>query len=69
MKGNKKQVTVTRKKRLALDDCQKLGLPVQSEYILSITARPHGSETVKGQGWDELIAACKHGEVRMWQMS
>src|SRR5947207_1762607 len=33
MKGDKKEITVNRQKRLALDDCEKLGLTVHRENV------------------------------------
>lgn len=33
MKGDKQEITVNRQKRLALDDCEKLGLTVNRENI------------------------------------
>jgi hypothetical protein len=49
-KGDRQQITVNRQKRLALDDCAKLGLTVSRIISTSIMARRRGSGTGKGQG-------------------
>jgi hypothetical protein len=47
--GDKQQITVNRQKRLALQDCEKLGLVVKSGNVFIDNGVPHGSVTGKGQ--------------------
>jgi DNA invertase Pin-like site-specific DNA recombinase len=62
--GDKQQVTVNRQKRLALDDCKKLGLIVHSQYVFIDNGTSAWQRDRKRPGWDELIAACKRGEIK-----
>jgi len=63
-KGDRQQVTVNRQKRLALDDCKKLGLIVQGSYVFIDNGMSAWQRNRKRPGWDELIAACKRGEIK-----
>ena len=63
-KGDRQQVTVSRQKRLALDDCKKLGLIVQGQYVFIDNGTSAWQRNRKRPGWDELIAACKRGEIK-----
>jgi site-specific DNA recombinase len=62
--GDRQQVTVNRQKRLALDDCKKLGLIVQDKYVYIDNGASAWKRDRKRPGWDELIAACKRGEIK-----
>ncbi len=63
-KGDKQQITVSRQKRLALDDCAKLGLVVAPHHVFTDNGASAWQRNRKRPGWDELIAACKRGEVK-----
>jgi DNA invertase Pin-like site-specific DNA recombinase len=63
-KGDRQQVTVNRQKRLALDDCKKLGLIVQGQYVFIDNGMSAWQRNRKRPGWDELIAVCKRGEIK-----
>jgi DNA invertase Pin-like site-specific DNA recombinase len=63
-KGDKQQVTVSRQKRLALDDCERLGLTVVPHNIFIDNGASAWQRNRKRPGWDELIAACKRGEIK-----
>jgi len=62
--GDKQQVTVNRQKRLALEDCKKLGLVTQSSYVYIDNGASAWKRDRKRPGWDELISACKRGEIK-----
>jgi DNA invertase Pin-like site-specific DNA recombinase len=63
-KGDKQQITVNRQKRLALDDCERLGLKVVPHNIFTDNGASAWQRNQKRPGWDELIAACKRGEIK-----
>jgi site-specific DNA recombinase len=63
-KGDRQQVTVNRQKRLALDDCEKLGLIVVPHNIFIDNGASAWQRNRKRLGWDELIAACKRGAIK-----
>jgi site-specific DNA recombinase len=64
-KGDRDQVTVTRQKKLALADVDKLGLgPVQPDHIYIDNGVSAWTRTRVREGWDNLIAAAKRGEVK-----
>ena len=63
-KGDRQQVTVNRQKRLALDDCKKLGLIVQGRYVFVDNGASAWKRDRKRPGWDELVAACRRGEIK-----
>jgi site-specific DNA recombinase len=63
-KGDRQQVTVNRQKRLALDDCEKLGLIVVPHNIFVDNGASAWQRNRKRPGWDELIAACKRGDIK-----
>jgi DNA invertase Pin-like site-specific DNA recombinase len=62
--GDKQQVTVNRQKKLALEDCKKLGLIVQGQYVYVDNGTSAWKRDRKRAGWDELIAACRRGEIK-----
>jgi site-specific DNA recombinase len=64
MKGDKKEITVNRQKRLALDDCEKLGLIVVPHNVFIDNGASAWQRNRKRPGWDELVAACKRGEIK-----
>jgi len=64
IKGDKQQVTVNRQKKLALEDCQKLGLIVQGRYVFIDNGASAWRRNRKRPGWDELITACRRGEIK-----
>jgi site-specific DNA recombinase len=63
-RGDKHQVTVNRQKRLALDDCERLGLVVVPHNIFVDNCASAWQRNRKRPGWDELIAACKRGDIK-----
>jgi DNA invertase Pin-like site-specific DNA recombinase len=64
IRGDKQQITVNRQKRLALDDCEKLGLSVDPKYIYIDNGASAWQRNRKRPGWDELIKAVRHGEIK-----
>jgi site-specific DNA recombinase len=64
MKGDKKEITVNRQKRLALEDCEKLGLTVDPRNIFVDNGASAWKRNRKRPGWDALIAAARRGEIR-----
>lgn len=64
MKGDKQQITVNRQKRLALADCETLGLTVSPENIYVDNGASAWQRNRKREGWDELIKAARRGEVK-----
>jgi site-specific DNA recombinase len=64
MKGDKQEITVNRQKRLALDDCEKLGLTVNRENIFVDNGASAWKRNRKRPGWDALIAKARRGEIR-----
>jgi site-specific DNA recombinase len=60
--GDKDQITVTRQKKLALADCAALGLRVRHIYIDNGVSAWQRNR--KREGWDELIAAARRGEIK-----
>jgi DNA invertase Pin-like site-specific DNA recombinase len=63
-KGDKQQITVNRQKRLAMDDCERLGLIVVAHNVFTDTGASAWQRNRKRPGWDALIAACKRGEIK-----
>jgi site-specific DNA recombinase len=63
-KGDKKQITVNRQKRLALDDCAELGLSVTPKHIYVDNGASAWQRNRKREGWDELIKAARRGEIK-----
>ena len=64
MKGDKKEITVNRQKRLALDDCEKLGLTVHRENVFVDNGASAWKRNRKRPGWDALIEKARRGEIR-----
>jgi len=62
-KGDKDQITVTRQKKLALLDCEKLGLQVKPECIYVDNGISAWQRNRQREGWDNLIAAARRGEI------
>jgi len=63
-KGDKQQITVNRQKRLALADCEKLGLSVDPKNIFIDNGASAWLRNRKRPGWDELIKAARHGDIK-----
>lgn len=63
-KGDKRQITVNRQKRLALADCEKLGLSVNAKNIYIDNGASAWLRNRKRPGWDELIKAARRGEIK-----
>jgi DNA invertase Pin-like site-specific DNA recombinase len=63
-KGDKQQITVNRQKRLALADCEKLGLSVSANHIYIDNGASAWQRKRKRAGWDALIEAARRGEVK-----
>ena len=64
MKGDKQEITVNRQKRLALADCEKLGLIVDPKNIFIDNGASAWRRNRKRPGWDALMAAARRGEIR-----
>jgi hypothetical protein len=64
MKGDKQEITVNRQKRLALDDCEKLGLTVNQENVFVDNGASAWKRNRKRPGWDALMAKARRGEIR-----
>jgi site-specific DNA recombinase len=64
MKGDKQEITVNRQKRLALDDCEKLGLTVSPDHIYVDNGASAWQRNRKRPGWDALMAAARRGEIK-----
>ena len=64
MKGDKEQITVNRQKRLALDDCEKLGLSVDPANIFIDNGTSAWQRNRKRPGWDALVKAAERGEIK-----
>lgn len=63
-KGDKKQITVNRQKRLALIECEERGLSVSPEHIYIDNGASAWQRNRKRPGWDGLIAAARRGEIK-----
>lgn len=64
MKGDVKEITVNRQRRLALDDCEKLGLIVHPENIFIDNGASAWKRNRKRPGWDALIEKARRGEIK-----
>jgi DNA invertase Pin-like site-specific DNA recombinase len=64
MKGDKQEITVNRQKRLALGDCEKLGLIVHQENVFIDNGASAWKRNRKRPGWDALMAAARRGEIK-----
>jgi DNA invertase Pin-like site-specific DNA recombinase len=64
MKGDELEITVSRQKRLALDDCEKLGLKVSPENIFVDNGVSAWKRNRKRPGWDALMGKVRRGEIR-----
>lgn len=63
-KGDKNEITVTRQKKLALLDCEKLQLTVHQKNIFVDNGASAWKRDRKRPGWDALIEACRRGEIK-----
>lgn len=64
-KGDREQITVTRQKKLSLDDVEKLGLgPVEPTHIYIDNGVSAWTRNRVRPGWDNLMAAARRGEVK-----
>jgi site-specific DNA recombinase len=63
-KGDKQQITVNRQKRLALADCEKLGLSVDPKNIFIDNGASAWLRNRKRPGWDALLQAARRGEIK-----
>ncbi len=63
-KGDKQQITVNRQKRLALADCEKLGLSVDPKNIYIDNGASAWLRNRKRPGWDALLQAARRGEIK-----
>lgn len=64
MKGDTQEITVNRQKRLALEDCEKLGLSVDPRNVFIDNGASAWKRNRKRPGWDALMAAARRGEIR-----
>jgi site-specific DNA recombinase len=62
--GDKQQITVNRQQRLALSDCERLGLTVRPENIYVDNGASAWQRNRKRPGWDALAAAARRGEIK-----
>jgi site-specific DNA recombinase len=63
-KGDKQQITVSRQRRLALDDCAELGLSVNPKNIFIDNGASAWLRNRKRPGWDALMQAARRGDVK-----
>jgi DNA invertase Pin-like site-specific DNA recombinase len=63
-KGDKEQITVTRQKKLALQDCEHLGLSVAPQHVYIDNGASAWQRNRKRPGWDALLEAARRGEVK-----
>jgi site-specific DNA recombinase len=63
-KDDKQQITVNRQKRLALQDCDELGLTVQPQNIYIDNGASAWLRSRKRPGWDALLQAARRGEIK-----
>jgi site-specific DNA recombinase len=63
-KGDKQQVTVNRPKRLALQDCNELGLTVKPQNVFIDNGASAWMRNRKRPGWDALLQAARRGEIK-----
>jgi site-specific DNA recombinase len=63
-KGDKQQITANRQKRLALADCETLGLSVSPKHIYIDNGASAWQRNRKRDGWDELIKSARRGEIK-----
>jgi len=64
MRGDTQEITVSRQKRLALDDCEKLGLTVSPENIFVDNGASAWKRNRKRPGWDALMEKVRRGDIR-----
>jgi site-specific DNA recombinase len=64
LKGDKLQVTVNRQRKLALADCEKLGLRVAPAHVYIDNGVSAWRRNRKRPGWDKLMAAARRGEIK-----
>jgi site-specific DNA recombinase len=62
--GDRDQVTVTRQKKLALQDCEQLGLSVSPQHIYVDNGASAWKRNRKRPGWDALLEAARRGEIK-----
>jgi site-specific DNA recombinase len=55
---------VDRQKRLALQDCEKLGLTVQKQFIFVDPGVSAWKRNRKRKGWEALLEAARRGEIK-----
>ncbi len=55
---------MNRQKRLALDDCEKLGLSVSPKNIYIDNGASAWQRNRKREGWDKLIESARRGEIK-----
>ena len=63
-KGDKQQITVNRQKRLALQDCEALGLTASQQNIFVDNGASAWLRNRKRPGWDALLQAARRGEIK-----
>ena len=63
-KDERQQISVDRQKRLAIQDCQKLGLTVQKKYIFTDPGVSAWKRDSKRPGWDGLLELARRGEIK-----
>lgn len=63
-KGDKEQITVSRQKKLAEKDCEKLGLNVRPGHVFIDNGASAWQHNRKRPGWDALLEAVRRGEIK-----
>jgi len=63
-KGDKQQITVNRQKRLALADCETLGLSVDPRNVFIDNGASAWLRDRRRPGWDALLQAARRGEIK-----
>jgi site-specific DNA recombinase len=63
-KGDRQQISVTRQKKLALKDCEELGLTVAPEHVYIDNGESAWQRNRKRPGWDALLEAARRGEIK-----
>ena len=63
-KGDREQITVSRQKKLALQDCEKLGLSVAPRHVYIDNGASAWQRNRQRPGWDALLEAARRGEIK-----
>lgn len=64
MKGDTREITVNRQKRLSLGDCEKIGLIVHQGNVFIDNGASAWKRNRKRPGWDALLEKARRGEIK-----